>query len=338
MMLERQFTHDGHTTTYLEDGPDDGDLLIFVHGWPGLGLTWRHQLQHFAALGYHVVAPDLRGYGSSTVYTQPEAYSQEHVVTDMINLINHLGASQAVWIGHDWGVPTVWNIAARFPGRCRSVAALAVPFGTLDHGWTGLLPTIDRDRYPTHDYPYGQFDYMRFYEIDPHRATAVFDAAPTRTIKALYRRPDPHDSGPSARSSILREGGWFGGAPQAPDVPLADTVLTAEDLSTMTDAFVRTGFHGATCYYLNHEANERYARSAGTQILSMPALFIGATLDRIADLRSPTALSAMHDNCTALEVATVPAGHWLQMEQPQLVNKYLQDWIEHNCTGRVTSQ
>ena len=50
-----------HTTSYLEAGPEDGPLLVFVHGWPGLASTWRYQLGYFAARGYRVVAPDMRG-------------------------------------------------------------------------------------------------------------------------------------------------------------------------------------------------------------------------------------------------------------------------------------
>jgi pimeloyl-ACP methyl ester carboxylesterase len=46
-----------HTTSYLETGPEHGPLLVFVHGWPGLASTWRHQFGHFAARGYRVVAP-----------------------------------------------------------------------------------------------------------------------------------------------------------------------------------------------------------------------------------------------------------------------------------------
>ena len=57
-----------HTTGYLAAGPTDGPLLIFVHGWPELSLSWRHQISTFAGLGFRVVAPDMRGYGRSATY------------------------------------------------------------------------------------------------------------------------------------------------------------------------------------------------------------------------------------------------------------------------------
>jgi len=52
-----------HTTFYLACGPEDGPLIVFVHGWPELSLSWRHQLPCFASLGFRAVAPDMRATG-----------------------------------------------------------------------------------------------------------------------------------------------------------------------------------------------------------------------------------------------------------------------------------
>ncbi len=57
-----------HSSFYLACGPETGPLIIFVHGWPELGHSWRHQLRCFAALGLRCVAPDIRGYGRSSIY------------------------------------------------------------------------------------------------------------------------------------------------------------------------------------------------------------------------------------------------------------------------------
>jgi soluble epoxide hydrolase / lipid-phosphate phosphatase len=318
-----------HTTSYLEAGPENGPLLVFVHGWPGLASTWHYQLEHFAARGYRVVAPDMPGYGDSTVHRDPAAYRQELVVADMLALLDRLGRRRAVWIGHDWGSPTVWNIAAHFPERSVAVATLAIAFGTLERGWEGLLPTVDRARYPEHASPHGQFDYMAFYEKDAKRATSVFEAAPGNTVKALFRRGDPAvHTRPAARSTVTRDGGWFGGAASAPDAPLSSTVLTERDFSELTAALTGNGFGGPTSYYLNHEANARYADAApGGRVLRLPVLFIGAAYDPVADLSSPTALDAMRSTCPALAEATVPAGHWLQLEAAPAVNQHIEAWL-----------
>ena len=113
-----------HASFYLSCGPNDGIPIIFVHGWPELSISWRHQLPVFAGLGYRCIAPDMRGYGRSSVYPRHEDYAQQEIVADMIELLDHLGARRAVWVGHDWGAPVVWGIAQHHPDRCHAVANL----------------------------------------------------------------------------------------------------------------------------------------------------------------------------------------------------------------------
>ena len=73
-----------HTTFYQAAGPEDGPLLIFVHGWPELSISWRHQLPTLAAIGFRCIAPDMRGYGRSSVPSKHEDYAQVEIVADMI--------------------------------------------------------------------------------------------------------------------------------------------------------------------------------------------------------------------------------------------------------------
>ena len=67
---------DHHSSFYLACGPETGPLIIFVHGWPELGHSWRHQLRCFAALGFRCVAPDMRGYGRSSIYSAHADYAR----------------------------------------------------------------------------------------------------------------------------------------------------------------------------------------------------------------------------------------------------------------------
>lgn len=328
-LVRKSFTADSHETSYLEAGPPGGPLLMLVHGWPALGVTWRRQLVHFAARGFRVVAPDLRGYGNSTVYADPSAYRQELIVGDMLALLDHLGGESAIWAGHDWGSPTVWNIASHFPQRCIAAAALAVPFGGLDRGLDALLQTVDRERYPAGKYPNGQFDYMVFYEQFADRVTAVFDAAPASSVKALFRRGDPAvHTRPAPTAFTTVNGGWFGGADSAPDLPLDTAVLSPDDYAELTASLARNGFHGPTGYYLNHRANAAYADSAiNGGRLGMPVLFIGAAYDPVADITSPAALLSVRQSCTDLTEMTIPAGHWLHLEAAAQVNECMEDWL-----------
>src|SRR5205085_4966632 len=137
---------------------------------------WRHQLPVFGGLGFRAVAPDLRGCGRSTVYDRREDYAQECLVEDMVGLLDHLARKQAVWIGHDWGAPVVWNIASHHPDRCAAVAGLCVPYHTLERGLEHTLTLVDRVLYPVEEFPAGQWEYMRYYEEHFTEAVASRDA------------------------------------------------------------------------------------------------------------------------------------------------------------------
>ncbi|HEX4209825.1 MAG TPA: alpha/beta fold hydrolase, partial [Candidatus Binataceae bacterium] len=100
-----------HTSFYLACGAEEAPLMVFVHGWPELSISWRHQLPAFAALGFRTIAPDMRGYGQSSVYAKHEDYALEHSVDDLLELLEAQGRDKAIWIGHDWGSPVVWSMA-----------------------------------------------------------------------------------------------------------------------------------------------------------------------------------------------------------------------------------
>ncbi len=80
-----------HRTTRTESGPADGPLIVFLHGWPELGLIWHRQLDHFSRPGWRAVAPDMRGYGGSSVPTGITSYAMREIVTDMVEFHNALG-------------------------------------------------------------------------------------------------------------------------------------------------------------------------------------------------------------------------------------------------------
>ena len=116
-LLEGVVRRPRHTTAYLDCGPRDAPLIVFVHGWPELAISWRHQLRCFADLGFRCVAPDMRGYGRSSVPGRIEDYALEAIAQDMLDLLDGLGRERAIWIGHDWGAPVVWSLAAHHRDR-----------------------------------------------------------------------------------------------------------------------------------------------------------------------------------------------------------------------------
>jgi pimeloyl-ACP methyl ester carboxylesterase len=265
-----------HTTFYLSCGGQHRTVLIFVHGWPELAVSWRHQLPCFAHLGFRTIAPDLRGYGRSSVYPQHADYALEPIVQDMLELLDALGEDKAVWIGHDWGSPVVWSIASHHPHRCHAVANLCVPYFAQGFTPAAFLPLVDRKVYPEAEFPAGQWDYQLFYQEHFDRARVAFEANVRNTVKALFRKGNPAGKGKPSRTATVRQaGGWFGGADAAPDVPLDADLLTEADLSQYVAALERNGFFGPNSYYMNHERNAAYARRARNHgQLDMPVLFL----------------------------------------------------------------
>jgi soluble epoxide hydrolase / lipid-phosphate phosphatase len=325
----------GHTTFYLAAGPVGGPLILFLHGWPELSLSWRHQLPCFAALGFRAVAPDMRGYGRSSVYDTHGAYAQEPIVGDMLRLLDALGAEKAVWVGHDWGSPVAWNIASHHPERCRAVANLCVPYLALTRGLEGALPLVDRAIYPEAEYPYGQWDYMRFYEESFAKATGTFDANPYNTVKAMFRKGNPAGRGkPAVTATIRRAGGWFGGAAAAPDFPRDADVLSEEELCAYAAALQRNGFFGPDSWYMNHAANAAYgARAVKEGVLDMPALFLAAAYDYICETVTSRLAEPMRQYCRDLTEHVIPGGHWLAQEKPAAVNAAIAGWLATKVPG-----
>jgi soluble epoxide hydrolase/lipid-phosphate phosphatase len=328
-ITEHILTTPRHTTSYLTAGPEDGPLLVFVHGWPAIARTWEPQLECFAALGFRVVAPDMRGYGHSTVHESSDAYAQEHLVADMLELLDHLGREKAVWIGHDWGSPTVWGLASHHPDRCVAVASLVIPYRTIELGLEEALKHVNREIYPVETHPDAQFDYMAFYEKNPERITEVFEAEPANSVRTLFRSGTSANHGkPGPTSAVTRDGGWFGGADAAPDLPRDPVVLSEKMLEDLTESLTRNGFSGPTGYYLNHGANRRYTEtSVNNGRIDVPVLYIEATYDAVADTSVSDLATPMRENVSDLTEHSVATGHWAAMERPAEVNAALAAWL-----------
>ena len=194
----------GHTTFYLSCGSAGAPLMIFVHGWPELSLSWRHQLPCFASLGFRAIAPDMRGYGRSSIYRDHEDYRLEVIVEDMLELLDALGAEKAVWVGHDWGSPVVWSLASHHPNHCHAVANLCVPYLPEGFSIDNLISLVDRTLYPASTYPAGQWDYQLFYEENFDKARAAFEADVSATLRALFRKGNPELKGKPSRTAQVR--------------------------------------------------------------------------------------------------------------------------------------
>jgi pimeloyl-ACP methyl ester carboxylesterase len=328
-VVEKVVKTERHKTFFLASGAEDAPVIVFVHGWPELSISWRHQLPCFGALGFRAIAPDMRGYGRSSVYSRHEDYALEHIVKDMLELLDALGREKAVWVGHDWGSPVVWSLASHHPDRCFGVANLCVPYFAKGFAPRTLVPYVDRSVYPEAQYPVGQWDYQLFYEESFDKASAALEADVRSTVKALFRKGNPSGKGkPSRTAQVRRDGGWFGGTGRAPDVPMDSDVLTEEDFHRYATALESNGFFGPDSWYMNHERNLQYAtRAANGGKLSLPVLFLHGEYDYTCETVTSRLAEPMRGDCRNLTEVIVPSGHWMAQEKPRAVNAALAKWL-----------
>lgn len=321
-----------HTTHYLSAGTPGATPMIFVHGWPELSISWRRQLPVFAGLGFHAVAPDMRGYGRSSVYDRHEDYAVENAVADMLELLDHLGAEKAVFVGHDWGAPVVWSLAQHHPDRCHGVANLCVPYIPNGFAPENLIPLVNRETYPEDTAPAGQWDYMLFYRESFAAACAGFDQNPRGFVKLAFRQGSSAGRGQPAGTAFVRaNGGWFGGA-AIPDVPRDESVLTQADEDAYAESLARNGFFGPDSWYMNGAANMAYAAKAPDRI-EIPALFLHGAYDYVCETMDSRLAEPMRANVADLTEAVVESGHWMAQEKPREVNAALAKWLAAKLPG-----
>ncbi|KAK3944213.1 Alpha/Beta hydrolase protein [Diplogelasinospora grovesii] len=320
---------------YLASGPaENGPLIICLHGWPATAITWKSQLDAFATLGFRCVAPDMPGYGQSTARHEVSDYSQQSLVTGMMALLSHTGRKSAVWVGHDWGAGVASSVATQHPEVVKALVTLCVPYRTIELGWKGFLPLVNREIYPAEEYEYGQWDYMKNYEENFEKAVAWFDSDIAGLLKAVMQPSKPAGSRISPFANIRKDGGFFGGAPKPPSadmIPQAP-IIPADVFSRMVKEMEGTGFWGGSAYYMNHESNGVYnGRKEGK--LSMPVMFIHATRDLVCDTKTSRLAEPMREHCSNLTEVTIDVGHWVQLEKPQEVNAALTRFILEELPG-----
>ena len=122
------------TFDVLISGPDDGIPLVALHGFPESAASWGKGTPLLTAAGYRVIAPNQRGYSAGARPEGVDAYKIEHLVADVVGLLDALGLSDAHLVGHDWGSAVAWQVAGRHPNRIRSLTAISVPHPTA-FGW-----------------------------------------------------------------------------------------------------------------------------------------------------------------------------------------------------------
>jgi pimeloyl-ACP methyl ester carboxylesterase len=116
-----------YTFAALVDGPEGGELVLLLHGFPQTSASWREQITALGAAGYRAVAPDQRGYSPRARPIELAAYAMPELVGDVIGFADALGAERFHLVGHDWGGAVAWQVAGRHPDRLHTLAVVSTP-------------------------------------------------------------------------------------------------------------------------------------------------------------------------------------------------------------------
>ncbi|KAF9606060.1 hypothetical protein IFM89_022295 [Coptis chinensis] len=289
----------------------EGPIVLFIHGFPELWYSWRHQITAIAAHGYKAVAPDLRGYGDTDAPTAVTDYTCFHIVGDLIALIDTLGADQVFVVGHDWGAIIAWYLCLFRPDRVKALVNLSVPY-LRRHPSVSFVNGF-RSRFGDDYY------ICRFQE--PGVMEAEFSQVNTATLVQNFltsRRPGP---------AILPKGIVGTITPPLP------SWLLAEDVNYYASKFEQKGFAGPLNYYRNFDRNwELTAPWSGGQV-KVPTKFIVGDLDVV--YTTPGMKEYIHSDwfkqdVPFLQEVVVMEGvaHFINQEKAHEVSKHICDFIK----------
>lgn len=122
-----QYVRDGLTFDVTDEGPDDGRVVILLHGFPEDRHCWSQVIPALTAAGCRVLAPDQRGYSPGARPKGRRAYALPELAADIVALADVAGAERFDVVGHDWGAAVAWELAGRHARRIRTVTSLSVP-------------------------------------------------------------------------------------------------------------------------------------------------------------------------------------------------------------------
>lgn len=123
------------TLTGLVDGPKDGPVVLFLHGFPDFSHGWRKQISFFVAKGFRVIAPDLPGYAGTSKPKDLARYKLGSLAADVLKLLDAFKVERCHIVGHDWGASLTWNVVDAAPQRFMTATVICVPHMKvfLDH-------------------------------------------------------------------------------------------------------------------------------------------------------------------------------------------------------------
>jgi len=294
-----------------------GPLVVFVHGWPELWYSWRHQIEHVAARGHRAAALNVRGYGGSSNPIEIERYTLRELTSDVAAVIDALGGGSGVLVGHDWGAPIAWNTARLHPDKVRAVMGMSVPYVPV--GPTSLIELFEQ--------VYADRFFYQLYFQEPGVAEAELGADHARSLRMIYYGASGQGAGTFVADKPA-DAKLLDGMVDPDPLP---TFVTAADLATYAAAYATSGWHGPINRYRAQGLDAADIGQIEGGELDQPAAFVGGELDVVRRFMPGMDLFDLAPaNCRDFRGSTIVpgAGHWVQQEAPAETNAALDRFLD----------
>ncbi|XP_041021061.1 epoxide hydrolase A-like [Juglans microcarpa x Juglans regia] len=292
----------------------NGPVVLFLHGFPELWYSWRHQLLSLSSLGYRCIAPDLRGFGDTDAPSSPSSYTPFQIVGDLVGLLDHLGIDQVFLVGHDWGAVMAWYFCLFRPDRIKALVNMSVAFRPRSPSRKPVesLRALFGDDYYI----------CRFQE--PGEIEEEFSHAGAASIIKRFL------TSRSSRPPCIPKG-RFGGSPDTP-IPLPPW-LSEEDVNYFASKFENKGFVGGLNYYraldLTWELTAPWTRVQ----IKVPVKFIVGDLDITYTI--PGVKDYIHNGGFKRDVPFLQevvvmedTAHFINQEKPEEISTHIYDFIK----------
>lgn len=358
----------GLTVHVLDAGFDNPrcPVILLLHGFPELAYSWRKIMLPLAAAGFHVIAPDLRGYGRTTGWDKTydgnfSSFRTHQLARDVLGLIMAMG-HESVYslVGHDVGAIVAAYCALVRPDFFKSVVLVSCPFG----GVPPLPFDVIVQATPNLGQPQSPQDPLALLSR-PRKDSTTYFSSPAANDEMLnckqglhdflrayfhVKSADHHQNDPlpltsASAEELAKQPSYYvldldRSMPEevAPDMPSGEEIAACKwlpdaDLAVYTQELTRTGFQGALNWYrcTTNGLNRSDLELFFGHTIDVPSCFISGIADW-ATYRPPGALERMQQGaCTKMQSFHIidGAGHWVQQEQPEQLTKLIVDFLQH---------
>ncbi len=297
----------------IEAGDRGAPVVVLAHGFPELAYSWRHQIPALADAGYHVLAPDQRGYGGSSKPVAVDAYNVVELSADIVGLLDDVDAERAVLVGHDFGGVVAWTAPLLHPDRFAGIAGLS-------------FPPVPRSRVPTTQAfrkVFGENFFYILYFQEPGPADAELSRDPATTMRRLMGSLTTTDEAAGLRMLTPGPEGFIDRIPEPDGLP---DWISQDEFDYYVDEFTHSGFTAPLNWYRCFDRNWELTATTPAATISVPSLFIGGAAD-------PTLVYTPRHRVREVvagdyrELMVDGAGHWIQQERPNEVNELLIEFL-----------